>query len=571
MCLPINPAFFHVLDRKSLEFRFAPLYNNGQVGICLAVDKTSQKISLINLSVEEENLAAIPFAVLERRVGKRISKIEVKGAKVLPDGREVRVVWQVQGNNELGLPTEQDLDIFVALGVLTFRNNFAKTVSFSGREIAKIINIRSVHGKFYQRLKMAMDRFIPLRFRSLTETEQQEEVKWSNVFQEASFSLDRVTNRCVGVITWTDKLIQSMDRGFFRAIDAGRYMQLDGITAKYLYRFLATTFEKTDLIVIDARRLAVEHLGILKLPKYFSRLMQTLEPALDQLVSIGVLSAYHVISTEEWTIALHRHASYLPERKNLLLQSAADCSELNRAFCERALERAGLSSKAAADYAAAVDTPQGFYLLRRAVEVVEAMKEYGVVPQVAQQILRRALETGAATSEARDYVDWCEIAVEICQQKKRAGQTLRNSAGLVIKIIKDPEARARLVGDELSATLLERFREREKAALRQHEEAETRAEVIEYEQYRRELAQTLFSELTPAARQALRREMPEIPRQTDRLDRLPAETREREMDELVLEELARKEVPPFEKWLLRKRAQQAVLPFLDFKNPEAHV
>ena len=84
--------------------------------------KTTAKQTLLNLSVEEENLSAIPFAVLERRVGKKLGKIEMKGTKVLPDGRELRVTWQVQGNEELGLPTEQDLDIFVALGVLTFRN-----------------------------------------------------------------------------------------------------------------------------------------------------------------------------------------------------------------------------------------------------------------------------------------------------------------------------------------------------------------------------------------------------------------------------------------------------------------
>ena len=33
----------------------------------------------MNLSVEEENLAAIPFAVLERRVGKKVGKIEING------------------------------------------------------------------------------------------------------------------------------------------------------------------------------------------------------------------------------------------------------------------------------------------------------------------------------------------------------------------------------------------------------------------------------------------------------------------------------------------------------------
>ncbi len=151
------------------------------------------KPSLVNLSVEEESLASIPFAVLERRVGKKVDKLEVQGVKYQPDGTQTRVIWQVQGNNQLGLPTEQDLDIFVALGMLTFQNNFRKTVTFTGPELARILNIKGVHGKFYQRVKIAMDRFIPLRFRSLTITDRQEEVKWLNVFQEASFSLDRET------------------------------------------------------------------------------------------------------------------------------------------------------------------------------------------------------------------------------------------------------------------------------------------------------------------------------------------------------------------------------------------
>jgi hypothetical protein len=38
--------------------------------------------------------------------------------------------------------------------------------------------------------------------------------------------------------------------------------------------------------------------------------------------------------------------------------------------------------------------------------------------------------------------------------------------------------------------------------------------------------------------------------------------REQEIDELVLQDLVRGEVPPFEKWLLRKRAQQGMLPFM---------
>ena len=245
------------------------------------------------------------------------------------------------------LPTEQDLDIFVALGVLTFRNDFAKTVTFTGREIARILDIGTVHGKFYKRLKLAMDRFIPLRFRALMENEQHEEVKWCNVFQEASFSLNRTTGRCMGSVTWTDKLIQSMDSGFFRLMDANRYMELDGITAKHLYRFLAVAFAKTDVLIIDARQLSTEHLGILNPPKYLSRLMQTLEPAFEQLNRIQVLGSYQIVSSDDWRIALHKHAGYVSERKTLLQHGAMADPEARRAQCQERLQQAGLSAKAA--------------------------------------------------------------------------------------------------------------------------------------------------------------------------------------------------------------------------------
>ena len=359
MCLIIKLWFVHAIAGVKQRYRY------------LFVAKSSAKRSLVNLSVEEQNLAAIPFAVLERRVGRRIGKLELEGTKILPDGTEVRVMWQVQGNSELGLPTEQDLDIFVALGVLTFQNNFQKTVSFTGREIAKILSVSSVHGKFYQRLKLAMDRFIPLRFRAIMSTDRQEEVKWLNVFQEASFSLDRTTGRCMGSVTWTDKIIQSMDSGFFRLLDAGRYMELDGLTAKHLYRFLAVEFEKTDLMVMDARKLASEHLGIVNVPKYLSRLMQTLEPAFDQLIKVQVISAYHVISAEEWKIALHRHPAYMPESKTLL-QAPQGSPDLKRAYCTKLLERAGLSSHAVSAYVEAAESKAHFYALERAARLLEA-------------------------------------------------------------------------------------------------------------------------------------------------------------------------------------------------------
>jgi hypothetical protein len=532
------------------------------------VAKVQPKPSLLNLSVEEENLAAIPFAVLERRVGKRIGKIEITGQKTLPDGTELRVTWQVQGNNELGLPTEQDLDIFVALGVLTFRQNFAKTISFTGREIARILDIGTVHGKFYKRLKIAMDRFIPLRFRGLAENEEQEEVKWCNVFQEASFSLDRTSGRCVGSVTWTDKLIQSMDSGFFRLLDARRYMELDGLTAKHLYRFLAVAFEKSSLVIIDARKLCMEHLGILNPPKYLSRLMQTLEPAFEQLIRIQVLGSYHIVSSENWRIALHRHVNYVPERKTLALYSGRD-PETSRSICEKLLQDAGFAQKGAASYCAVATSLRDFYGLERAAKLLSALREEDVLPHVALSVIRGALDQGAAGPEGREVLDWCEIAIEVCRQKKRSGQALKNSAGLLIKIIKDPELRSRIVTPEAEKAFRESFRRREQVAERQQHDLEEHALILEFEETRQRIAEAIFNDLADARKARLRKEKSDQLRQQERFQRLTAAAQHAEVDAAICQDIARSELPPYEKWRLRKQAQQAVLPFVEAEPQSA--
>jgi len=516
---------------------------------------SAAKPALANLSVEEENLAAIPFAVLERRVGK-VSKIEISGSKVLPDGKHVAVTWQVQGNQDLGLPTEQDLDIFVVLGMLTFSNNFSKTVHFTGRQIAKMLHISGVHGKFYQRLKLAMDRLIALRFRAISVSDQQEDVKWLNVFQECFFSLDYQTGRCVGSVTWTDKLIQSMDSGFFRLIDAGSYMELDGLTAKYLYRFLALEFEKTDLVVIDARKLCQQHLGILTPPQYLSRLMQTLEPAFDQLVRIQVIGSYHVVSSAEWTIALHRHPRYVAARTTLLsVEAGGGARELQRENAAKSLERLGFPAEEAAELGKSLS----YYRLERAVRILEALVGNGVMQHVAVSLVRSALADEAGDNG--ELLDWCEMAVEICRQKQEGGQKLRNAGGFIVKIVKDPAARRKAVPEATEAMLRERFRLRMEMAVQQEQESLRRLEIQEYERFRHSEAERIFADMSEDKRKALKREKIELLKQQGRFERMSPEGREAEAENLILLDLAKNETSPYEKWYLRKSIQQTLLPF----------
>jgi len=538
------------------------------------ITPTPSRNSLASLSVEEQNLAAIPFAVLERRVGKRLGKIELKGTKVLPDGREVQVEWQVQGNAELGLPTEQDLDIFVALGVLTFQNNFQKTVTFTGRQLAGMLNISGVHGKYYRRLKLAIDRFIPLRIRAITATEREEDIKWLNVFQEASFSLDRTTGVCSGSVTWTDKVIQSMNYGFFRFLDAGRYMELDGITAKHLYRYLAGAFEKKAVIVEDARELARNRLGIVNVPAYFSRLMQTLEPAMEQLIRAQVISSYHVVSQKEWTIGLVRHPAYTGESERVLSNSAATSLEVCRANAVKQLEKAGLGQKQAELYAEAAVKREEVFLLDRASRLLDALREEEVLPHVALSLIRKALDIcfGGpqvdSQGEGREMLDWCEIAIQMCRGKKASGQQMKNPAGFLVKLVKDPEARSRFVSKEREDRAKQMFRQYEQAATRQQKEAEQQELIFEYEQFRMQLARDVFRDLPETRKRMLRKQKEDELRQQTRFERIARAQQEQEIDDQILFDLALSEAPPFERWYLRQKAQQAVLPFQAAVQPE---
>lgn len=524
----------------------------------------------INLSVEEENLASFPFAVLEQRVGKKLAKLEVKGRKTLPDGTEMKVVWQVQGSPELGLPTEQDLDIFVAIGVLTFRGNFSKTVVFQGREIARILNMANVHGKFYDRLKLAMDRLIALRFRAIAQTERSEDVKWTNIFQEASFTANRDTGRCEGSVTWTDKIINAMDSGFFRLFDAKRYMQLDGLTAKHMYRYLAVAFESTDVVIVDLKALATQYLAIPKPPMYFSRLLQTVEPALEQLRRQEIVGSWHVISKADWRLAIRRHGNYTPERQVLLSQPASRNLADRCEQCQQLLRQAGLDEETVRVVCETTSpSMENYDGLDRAARVLAHLIHEEVLPAVAIQLIGEILRSGTDYAAWRESLDWLEIGILICEQKRRRGRPLRNGAGLIVKLARDLEARDRLVGTAAARSWQSAFRNREAALARQHEENEERFLVADYEQFREEQSRRILASLSEETQAQLRNQKRQQNGMQEWLTALSPQRQREEIERAVLDDIGRQHLPPYEKWRLRRAAQQVMLPFLF--SPEQEV
>ena len=97
--------------------------------------------------------------------------------------------------------------------------------------------------------------------------------------------------------------------------------------------------------------------------------------------------------------------------------------------------------------------------------------------------------------------------------------------------------------------------------MRQEQQAEERVLILQYESFRQELARQAWKDLSEDKRRTLSKQKLDLLRDQDRFKRLPEEVRQQEAEELILQDLARTEAPPFDRWHLRYRAQQAILPF----------
>jgi hypothetical protein len=235
--------------------------------------------------------------------------------------------------------------------------------------------------------------------------------------------------------------------------------------------------------------------------------------------------------------------------------------ESRRAQCLERLQQSGMSAKAASVFCQTASTAVEFYAIDRAARLLQEMLEEEVLPHVAISIIRGALEGGPASPESTEVLDWCEIALHVCRQKKRSGQALRNSPGLIVKIIKDRETRSRAVSPETEEALMAVFRRQRAVAEKQHLEDLERSLILEYEHSRMQIAEAVFQDMADDKKAILRKQKAEILSQQERFQRIPSNVQAREIDAAIVQDFARKEAPPFEKWRLRKQAQQAVLAF----------
>jgi hypothetical protein len=129
--------------------------------------------------------------------------------------------------------------------------------------------------------------------------------------------------------------------------------------------------------------------------------------------------------------------------------------------------------------------------------------------------------------------------------------------------------RSRIVTPEAERAFRDSFRRREQVAERQQHDLEEHALILEFEENRQRIAEAIFNDLADAKKARLRKEKTDQLHQQERFQRLTATAQQAEVDAAICQDIARSELPPYEKWRLRKQAQQAVLPFVETEPQSA--
>jgi hypothetical protein len=303
---------------------------------------------------------------------------------------------------------------------------------------------------------------------------------------------------------------------------------LDRLTAKHMYRFLGVAFERTDTVLIDTR-------------------------AMEQLRRLEVVERWHIVSKADWQIAIRRHPNSVPERRMIEAAPAALDLESRRAYCRETLEKAGIASAVSAAIAEREPAdPAVFDTLERAAHLLGRMDQQQVLPHVSRQIVQAALEQGALSEHCGETLDWIEIGILICEQKQKSGRPMRNRAGLIVKLAKDPEARPQRVSAATADTWRKVFRRREEALRRRHRESEERMRLLDYERYQEAEAERLCAALPEETRQQRRNQKQTQLRGQERAAKLDPERKAAENETMMRRDLIHRHVPSYEKWRLRR-------------------
>jgi hypothetical protein len=255
------------------------------------------------------NLCEMPIALISERVPPGVTSLifENQFGKLT-----------VRGAEGLGLPTSGDTDVIVGLLQLTREKNgfTSATVPFTRYELLRLLG-RADKSQHYRRLDESLNRWMGVLLTysgTWLDTSVKRRIDAKFHIIESVVIYDRETRKAIrqsqpdlpfSRFTWNEIFFTNCLGGNLKRLDTATYFGLTSAVTKNAFRWLDKRLYTQSTLTIPLRVFAFEHVGFSR--SYTdSRLRQLLRPALDELITVGLLKSAEFLNPKrgEWQIRL---------------------------------------------------------------------------------------------------------------------------------------------------------------------------------------------------------------------------------------------------------------------------
>ncbi len=248
---------------------------------------------------DERSLAKLPFTLLGKRDGRRKEKeIRSEWNGQNERGKPVRFFKNVTWNARHGPPDYPAEEVYIALLYYLVRDGLAdRTTRVVPYRLLKLMNW-GTDGRAYDRLKRSLNqlRGVTIHTNALWDEK-------SKTFVEAGFGIiddwlirkgsaaplfsEGVEDGSVLEVNWNERVYEHFKRGRLKLLNVGEFYSLPSPLAKRLYRWVDEALYPSGRVEIDIRHLAHNRLEMSRSMKFPSTIMQSLEPALEEIRKLG--------------------------------------------------------------------------------------------------------------------------------------------------------------------------------------------------------------------------------------------------------------------------------------------
>lgn len=258
---------------------------------------------------DEMNLAEFPFALLQRT--SEDGTYTYEGWITDGDGQRHQQRWTVRSATGLGLPTEFDERVVVALMAVTAEQGFqSRKVPFSVYHVLQVMGIQR-NSTSYDSVRRALDRLVGVTIYAEGAFWDNGEGAWVRLksgfhiiekywlaFLEGDERV-RATEGVPGYFVWSEDLWKSIQDGYIKQLDLDRYYGLALPLSRRLYRLLDKRMAMLHEYQIDVFELA-SRLGMARY-SFPSQALRKLQPAFDELVQQGYLTRAEAVKVGRYT------------------------------------------------------------------------------------------------------------------------------------------------------------------------------------------------------------------------------------------------------------------------------